>query len=246
VIRLSLIGAAVGAVLLPRVTAEMARGAADQAARLTRVSTRLLAATMLVVLVPLLAVVPELLRFWIDAEFAARSSLAARILMVAVFANVAARPPLAVIQGRAHPLTLAWVYAGELALHFPLTLLLVARWGITGAALAWSLRVLLDTAVLRALAARTLGRGVGEGGVVWLSTAALAGLVVALSVTEIPVLARGSAGLALTAAAFFALLDREQRGQLVASVAVRARGAAPAAARERLGVPDPEEPEATL
>ena len=76
VLKLSLIGAAAGMVLLPRVTAEMAAGAVDEAVRLTRASTRLLAATMLVVLIPVMVITPELLRVWVGEEFAFRFAIA--------------------------------------------------------------------------------------------------------------------------------------------------------------------------
>src|SRR5690606_2731566 len=187
-------------------------------------------------------------RLWMGAEFAARSSLATRVLMVAVFANVAARPALAVIQGRAHPLALAWVYAGELVLHLPLALALVSRWGITGASVAWGLRVVVDAAVLRALAARTLGTPVGEAAVVWLPLAALAGLVVLLDAADPSLPVRLVGGAVLAGAAFLALLSPPERRTLLASLAVRGRPdeVRLAPAGEQVGVPDPEEPEASL
>jgi O-antigen/teichoic acid export membrane protein len=248
VLRLSLIGAAAGMVLLPRVTAEMAAGATAEALRLTRVATRLLAATMLCVLIPLIAVTPELLRLWVGAEFASRSSLAARLLMVSIFANVLARPPLAVIQGRAHPITLVWVYAGELAFHFPLTLLLVGRFGIAGAGAAWGVRAVIDAGVLRVLAGRTLGSAIGEERVIWGGTTALAALVALVTLAPLPVWARLLGAAAAAALAFFALLDRGERATLLDSVVMRARGGAADShpTRAQVGVPDPEDPEASL
>lgn len=105
--------------------------------------------TVLVVLFaePLLAV-------WLGTEFAAAGHSAARLLAVGVMVNGLAHVPFSYLQGvgRADLPTkfLLW----ELLLHVPLTWLLIERFGITGAAGAWTLRALVDAGLVVAAAVR--------------------------------------------------------------------------------------------
>lgn len=113
---------------------------------------------VLVILGPLtvllLAGAADGLTLWLGAEYAARSTLALQILAVGVLANAAAHVPFGLLQSMGRPDLPARFHLLELPIQIVAAWLLVARFGITGAALAWTGRVVLDAALLFAASAR--------------------------------------------------------------------------------------------
>jgi hypothetical protein len=90
VIRLTMFAGALSTVLFPRLASVAAGGDLVRARDLVRRATRLSVASMSLMLAPLVAVAPELLRVWLGPTFAERSSRPMRILLVALVANTAA------------------------------------------------------------------------------------------------------------------------------------------------------------
>lgn len=172
--RFTIFGSSLSSVLLPRIGHLAAANDFPEALRLTKRATRLSVAAMMMVTIPLVAVTPELLRLWLGPEFEARSSTAMRIVFVGFVINASVYAYYAVVRVRSHPLTLTVLYAIELPIFAVLIYVLVPRYGIEGAAAAWALRVLLDTVVLRRIAASELKAATGDGKVVWFSALALA------------------------------------------------------------------------
>ncbi len=107
---------------------------------------------LLLVLGPLLALVaafaPLLLRVWLGPDFALKSTLVLRLLAVAVLVNALAFVPFSLVQGLGRPDLTAKLYLVEVPVYAILLWLLVGRFGIAGAALAWILRAILDATVL--------------------------------------------------------------------------------------------------
>src|SRR5690606_6970766 len=99
---------------------------------------------------------------WLGAEYAERSTLALRLLCVGVLVNAIVHVPFALLQAAGRPELMARFHLIELALHVPATLWLVHRFGIAGAALAWTLRAILDAALVFAAADRVLGVGLAR------------------------------------------------------------------------------------
>ncbi len=109
--------------------------------------------------VPLLVVVvfaPGLLYLWLGADFAQQAGLAVRILAVGVAANSLGQVYYAAVQGAGRPDLTARFHLLELPIYAVSAWFLVARYGIPGAALAWTLRMLLDTVLLWAASRRLL------------------------------------------------------------------------------------------
>ena len=104
----------------------------------------------------LLGMAPDALRLWLGAEFARESAAALQLLAVGVLISGAAHVPYALLQASGRPDLPARFHILELPVHAGLAWLLVSRWGIPGAAVAWTLRVGLD-AVLLFTAAHRLG-----------------------------------------------------------------------------------------
>jgi O-antigen/teichoic acid export membrane protein len=89
-----------------------------------------------------------LLTFWLGARFAAEGTLALQILAVGVFFNSLAYVPYNLLYGVGRPDLNAKFHLAELPLHIALAWFLVTRFGLPGAALAWTIRVSLDFLLL--------------------------------------------------------------------------------------------------
>jgi O-antigen/teichoic acid export membrane protein len=161
VFRLTMFAGALSNVLFPRLASVAAAGDHAGARELVRRGTRLSVASMSFVLAPIIASAPELIGLWLGPSFAERSTLPARILLVALLANTAAYAYNSAIRARARPASLIWLYAAELPLHLVAVFFMVRAWGITGAALAWGVRAIVDLAGHYFLASRALALPIG-------------------------------------------------------------------------------------
>ena len=138
-------------------------------------STRLLALAIravVVLVLPAVLVVAvfahPLLALWLNAGFAGPATSVLQLLLVGIFLNSAAHLPYALLQAHGRSDLTAKLHLLELPVFAALLVAGAHLFGIAGAALAWSLRVALDTALLYATAwwlhpaQRTmLARGVG-------------------------------------------------------------------------------------
>ena len=113
---------------------------------------------LLLVLAPLVVVLlafsGEILRLWLGPDFASQSALALGILSVGLLANSVAQVPFALIQGLGRPDLTAKIHLAEVPIQVALAWALVSRWGITGAAVAWTARTTLDAMLLSVAALR--------------------------------------------------------------------------------------------
>lgn len=130
---------------------------------------------------------PWLLRFAGGAQYTGESVTVLRLLCVGVAANSLAAIPFALLQASGRAKWTASVHALEVFPFIVLLWLAVQRWGISGAAGAWTVRVVID-AVVMAWRAQSVARlpasslwllamGVAAvAGCAWLGTAARGGL----------------------------------------------------------------------
>lgn len=88
------------------------------------------------------------LNLWLGPEFAEKSTLVVQILAIGVFLNAVAQVPYAAIQALGRPDITAKLHLIEFPFYLSLLWILVTYLGITGAALAWLMRVLLDAGIL--------------------------------------------------------------------------------------------------
>ena len=167
VMKFTVVSGAVGRVLMPRLAALGARGHAAEARELTERADRILVTGMVAAMVPLVVFAPELLRIWVGDDFAVRSSLASRILLVGVAVNAAAIPGHSVMLARGRPSHLTYLYAVEVVVHMVVVYLLVTGFGLVGAATAWAVRMGLDMLAQRKLAEHTLGLNFRDNLEVW-------------------------------------------------------------------------------
>jgi O-antigen/teichoic acid export membrane protein len=143
-----------------------------------------------------------------------------RLLAIGVLINAVGQILFAFVQGRGRPDLTAKLHLIELPIYILLIVFFLPLWGIEGAALAWTCRVVLDTALLwlvadRISAPRSTPRAlIGGVGVSALAILAVGWLVVGLAAKVL---------VSFFAVAVFAILfwkvaldtmDREYLGQL--------------------------------
>jgi len=90
----------------------------------------------------------EILQIWVGFEFVQRSTLVFQILALGILLNSLARVPFTLYQGIGRPDIPAKFHLLELPIYIILAWFLIRKFGITGAALAWTIRVGLDTILL--------------------------------------------------------------------------------------------------
>jgi O-antigen/teichoic acid export membrane protein len=162
VIRLLLIPGSLAATLFPAFSALRAGGDRERTALLASRSVKYILLALGPLGILLVGSGWDLLHLWLGPEYAREGALALRILAVGVVINSVAWVPFTLLQGIGRPDLTGWFHLLELPVHAVLVVLLVGAWGVPGAALAWSLRVALDAALLFWAAGRVAGVGPRE------------------------------------------------------------------------------------
>ncbi|MGK2935375.1 MAG: flippase [Gemmatimonadaceae bacterium] len=224
--RMLLVPVSIFSALFPVLTSTEARAERGRTVRIVESALRQTALIMMVPTLAILALAPEMLHWWLGPSFAAEASTALRILSVGVFANAIAHVPSVFLYSAGRPDLPAKLHMAELVVHIPLTLFLVSRFGVTGAAAAWTLRTTLDAAGLSLIAGRLGAWRLAPGDARrWAATAVASavllaalvmGTVMDISVPLLPVIALVAGTLAFVAIAWrAALADAERSGLLV-------------------------------
>lgn len=104
----------------------------------------------------------ELLAFWINVDFAVHSAILLKIFALGVLVNCMAHVPFTLIQGAGSARLVAIIHLGELPFFILALWLLTSAYGVVGAAVAWLLRMLIDTTLMFLVSAPILGRSVRE------------------------------------------------------------------------------------
>ncbi len=146
--RLADVPAAFTLTLFPAITALVGAGDAAGAVRLAARGARVVLALFGPVILVGAVGAADLLRVWLGAEFAARSTVALQVLLVGVLVNALAQIPFAVLQSLGRADITAKIHLAELPVYALAAYLLVRRWGIPGAAAAWTARATVDAALL--------------------------------------------------------------------------------------------------
>lgn len=89
----------------------------------------------------------DILRLWLGQDFAQQSSLVFQILAAGMLLTPV-QVSASLLQGIGRPDITAKFYLLEFVFYIPVLWFLVARMGITGAAIAWTFRVIMDTILL--------------------------------------------------------------------------------------------------
>jgi O-antigen/teichoic acid export membrane protein len=163
--RLLMIPNSLIAALFPLLTGLGVVAAAGRIDRLFASSMRAVVLMMSVPAVIGLVFAPVILRFWMGPVYAAEGEVALRILSVGVLINAVAHIPYTFLEAAGRPDVPAKFHMIELVIHVPIAWYLVGAYGITGAAIAWTARVSLDTTFLLVAASRVVPVSLGR--VIW-------------------------------------------------------------------------------
>jgi len=88
------------------------------------------------------------LKIWLGAEFAAHATIALDLLLVGAWFNGIAYIPYSLLQGQGRPDLVAKLHTFECLPYVALLWFLLNQFGLPGAALAWTARVVADAAIL--------------------------------------------------------------------------------------------------
>jgi O-antigen/teichoic acid export membrane protein len=144
VTKLWIVPGALTSVLFPTFAAQIA---SDTSVGMTlfRQSVAVLALLLLPVCAGLAIFAHDILRIWIDSEFAANGALLLQIFALGVLVNSTAHVPFTLIQGAKRPKWTAMIQVAECLPFLALLWWATVQFGLVGAALAWLLRVAIDT-----------------------------------------------------------------------------------------------------
>lgn len=148
--RLSLVPGSLSSVLFPRFSS---LGGVEAQALMLR--ARL---TLTAIMTPLIVLgilfVPTFLALWLGAELGARMAPVAVILLLGIWMNALAFLPYSYLQAQGRPDLPAKLHLLEVVPYLVFLWWAIGAWGIQGAALAWTLRVSLDSVLLFLVAHR--------------------------------------------------------------------------------------------
>lgn len=158
-IRVLIIPGALTSALFPRLAAALA---ADRilASKLYRNCLRLLFAVLLPVCIVILAGAKWGLALWLGEDFSQHAWLVVSIMAVGLLFNGVAHVPFAAVQAAGNAKATAILHISELMLYVPMLVVLLKLYGIVGAAVAWSVRVMFDLVGLMVLARRAMAEQV--------------------------------------------------------------------------------------
>jgi O-antigen/teichoic acid export membrane protein len=147
VARMTFVSQAVTSVLFPAFAVTLIQDSERTALLFTRGVKYTFLALFPVVLIAI-TFAPEVLRFWLGPAFAQNSQWVLRLLALGVLFNSLAGVAFTLIQSAGRPDLTAKLHLLELPMYLIAVWALTRRFGITGTAMAWTGRVILDALLL--------------------------------------------------------------------------------------------------
>jgi O-antigen/teichoic acid export membrane protein len=156
VTKLWIVPGALTAVLFPTFAAQMA-GGHDNAMRTLKQAVLWVFITLLPITVGLALFAHEILSLWIGSTFADHSALLLQIFSIGILANCTATIPFTLLQSAGRSKITALIHCLELPFFLVTLWFFTSRYGVTGAAFAWLLRIAFDTFSMFFFSNRILG-----------------------------------------------------------------------------------------
>jgi O-antigen/teichoic acid export membrane protein len=214
--RLTIIPEAVFAVLFPRMSGAHVMGIGELE-KTHSASLRGIGVLMFVGALVLVTVAPVFLGTLLGGQFAQRSTGVMSILLIGVFINTCARPPYNVLQATGHSKTTGILHLLELAPYIVLLMTFTEKFGIEGAAAAWTLRTSVDAVALTLACSRVLNGGAKTINILGTIALASGALATIATIDYIPM--RLAAGIALLLAAavicYCRLVTADEREEII-------------------------------
>jgi O-antigen/teichoic acid export membrane protein len=142
--RILLVPAAMTRALFPQL-ARVDLEAARQRAESVTITVSL---SLVILCAPLIIVISHVLTIWLGSDFSSKASTLSRIILLGVWINGVAYVPFTMLQSQGRPSATAKLHVLELLAFLAILWLGLHFLGLIGAALAWSLRVLVDAIFL--------------------------------------------------------------------------------------------------
>ncbi len=155
-IRLLILPGALTAALFPRLTA-LIRVDKTMAASLYKKSLKAIAMVMLPCCLAVAALSHWGLFIWLGAEFAEKGWMIVLTLSIGLFFNAIAHAPFAAIQAAGNPKKTAQFHLMEFVIYVPFLFVALHLFGLLGAAIAWTIRVLMDAMLLLFYVRKNIG-----------------------------------------------------------------------------------------
>lgn len=217
VTKLWIIPAAIVTVLFPGFAATL-QGGRERTSRLYYWGIKATFLGLVPLTLPLLYFSPELIQLWIGKTFAHEGARVAQWLAVGVLVNSFAQIAFALLQGVGRPDFTAKLHLVELPLYVIVLYMLTKKLGVEGAAIAWTMRVIIDAGLLM-MVARRFANILGASALritiplVYLVGVCLGGLVIENVATRGLMLFIGTGAFILIG--WFVVLNRDDRGALI-------------------------------
>jgi O-antigen/teichoic acid export membrane protein len=142
--KILMIPGAMSRALFPQLT----KLSVDDARARSETVTITLSRILVIVCAPLIVISHYALTLWLGADFSTNASMVSRIIIVGVWINGVAYVPFAMLQSQGKPGLVARLHIYELLPFLGILWVGLHLFGLVGAALAWSLRVLVDAMFL--------------------------------------------------------------------------------------------------
>lgn len=155
VVKLLLIPGVLVSVLFPAFT-HLLQGDSSRVTAVYKKAMLYIAIVMLPLVLLVYVLAQDGLAWWINEDFALNAYRVAQFLAVGVLINSFGHISQALIQGYGRPDVTAKLHVGEFAIYIPYLWFLIDRYGIEGAAIAWTIRVTISTVALVYLARRCI------------------------------------------------------------------------------------------
>ena len=140
--RLGIVPGAVGTALFPAIAASY-RSSPDRMQRLLRTGSLAVIVVVLPACLLMAGLSRELLTLWLGESFASNSSQILSILAIGIFFYSVGALPGNVTDAIGRPEAGAIIMLSTTTLFIPIVMLMCTRYGVTGAALAWTFRSIL-------------------------------------------------------------------------------------------------------
>lgn len=156
ILRLWIIPSAITAVLFPTFAAKILEND-DQVQSMFIKSVTWLFMMIFPITLLIALFAPELLSLWVGEKFARESSVIMRVFAFGILVNCLAHIPFTLIQSAGKPRVTALIHCFEFPLFIVMVLWLTSEFGLLGAAVAWLIRMVVDTVLMFGACVRLQG-----------------------------------------------------------------------------------------
>jgi len=157
VTKLWIVPGALTAVLFPTFAAQVAR-CSEESWKLFNKAVYWLFILLLPISITLMFFAHDIMSLWISDEFASNSAILLQVFSVGIIFNCIAHVPFSLIQSAGQAKLTAITHIIELPIFIAILWWMTSSYGVMGAAMAWLLRMLVDSLVMFVLSAQLLGR----------------------------------------------------------------------------------------